>query len=718
MKRSVLISIIIAFLLGVVLTASGFFALKYIEKEPISPGNNRVYIGDVPISEYSIVAKPFTLKEGKELSDYVYKSTGHRLKVRFKAGEHNIFLSKKTESSVFHIENGDIYLVAKGDELSHLVGVCANSILGFSFAKEKREHLLYEDKSIYIPTELVLNDNTGWMPEREPIVCLWNPSMTRGAYYNPKTAKDVDILAYSDDDLYEYVKMMQHLGFTGIQVTDICAAWAEFGSYEFVQERLRFIADAAHSLGMKFTLWVWGSEFNGYGWNDKSVVYHGDTIYEIDLPEVTRTYDKYYDIYAELADCADRVIVHYFEPGNVFTMKNAGYFARKLYDRFVAVNPDVNFGINVYSNYFNIDELKESLSDLADKITYYTLDAIQMDDYLTARSTIRDNGLKYGIWSWGVIEREIDQTASLSVNSRVIKNTYLRTQQYDEIIKPDYWSEMDSYHILNVFSLYCSGKLLRDPSLDADALIDEAAKAVVGTEYSTEFSKVLRLLQKARGGNSIEEFAEGTNYLLSSDTYPAKEILAESEEAIRIIDNLLTIDGFKCSLPIPVDVHRILELMRPHLLQIHAFAGFRLEYEEICQAASDGATSEELQALVNKAAYKNIDEYNVVTGVWGINEQRVQFLMLDRFCENNGLSIPANTKVDHLMKQRIYGEFGSLQSTSDSMLTFKRAKGFQLGRPVSEARMKKLIDELIEEGFLSEYEDDPSKVYVTDWYKY
>ncbi len=717
MKKLTPAKAVISIFLGIILMLSCFFIYRHIKTAPAKAGSNTIMIGDVPLSDYCIVSRIDTYFESRKLADYIYKSTGNRLKIKFKSGKHNIFLSKKTDNTILHIEKGDVYLLAKGKELDRLVTVCANSLLGFSFAGEDREHLSHEKETLYLPSNLTINSNSGWMPEREPIVCLWNPSMTRGVYYNQNTAPESDILRYSDDDLYEYVRMMQHLGFTGIQVTDICAAWAEFGSYEYVHERLRFMADAAHSLGMKFTLWVWGSEFNGYGWNDTSVKYHGDSVSEIDLPEVTETYEKYYNIYAELADVSDRVIVHYFEPGNVHTMKNAGFFARKLYEKFAAVNPDVNFGINVYSNYFNVDVLKDSLGDLADKITYYTLSALQMDGYGEVRQIIADNSLKYGIWSWGVIEREIDQTAWLNVNSRVIQDTYLNTMAYDGITKPDYWSEMDSYHILNVFSLYCSGKLLTDPTKEADSLVFEAANAAVGEAYGEDLAKVLLLIQKARGGNDIHQFAEGDFFLLESPDYPAEEILKESNEAIDILDGLLAVEDLKCTIPVSVDMHRILELIRPHLLQIRAFAEFRVAYDEMCKMAEAGESRDSLQKMVAAVALKDIEEYDVVTGVWGVNEQRIQTKFINGFCEKYGLNPVHNDRVDNGRKQRIMGEFKSLQITSDAMLLFDKKTGFQMGAAYGEAETERLVNELVSEGLLSESDEDPSKVYVSDWNK-
>jgi len=288
---------------------------------------------------------------------------------------------------------------------------------------------------------------------------------------------------------------------------------------------------------------------------------------------------------------------------------------------------------------------------------------------------------------------------------------------YDGITKPDYWSEMDSYHILNVFSLYCSGKLLVDPSRDADSLILEAANAIAGEAHGEELAKILLLIQKARGGDDFHQFSEGYFFLLESPNYPAEEILKESSEAIDILDGLLAVDDFKCTIPVPVDVHRILELIRPHLLQIQSFAEFRIAYDEMCKMAESGASRESLQKMAEDATLKDIEEYNVVTGVWGVNEQRIQTKLINEFCEKYGLNPVHNDRVDNGRKQRIMGEFKSLQITSDAMLLFDKKTGFQMGVAYGEAETERLVNELVSEGLLSESDEDPSKVYVSDWNK-
>ncbi len=713
MKSNRFIKTIIIIMLGIAILVSGIFVFnKITDRGSGEHVNNSVFIGDVPISEYRIVSKSGTDKESRLLADYIYKSTGTRLKISRFHGKRNIFLSTDSETDSLRIEKGDVYILSSKD-LNGLVDIAANSFFGYAFAGTDSEHFLYTEKEILLPKELSINSDSGWMPEREPIVCLWDPSAPRGVYKNINTAKEIDILSFSDDMLYDYVKTMQHMGFTGIQVTDICAAWAEFGSYEYVQERLGFIADAAHSLGMTFTLWVWGSEFNGYGWKDLSVSYHGYTEEDTDIEAVRATYEKYYGIYSGLADRTDRLIIHFFEPGHVYNMKNTAFCTRMLYDKFTAVNPDVKVGINVYSHYFDFYSLYDELGDIADRITYYTLPADGMDNYANVRTAMLNRGVDYGIWSWGLIEREIDQTAAMNVNASVIKKAYTSTREYDYILKPDYWSEMDSYHILNYFSLYVSSHLLMDPDADSEELLHDAAERITGEKYADDLYFVLKLIESARSGESAESFREGDQNVIFSKDYPASSIYESACKAELILDELAAASDIKTSVPFPIGSKRLFELIKTHVTQIKSYADFRLRLDELREEAESLSAAELRNRLTD--IYVMIPEGDSVTGVWGVSEQRAETQYVNGFCREFGLEPVYNASVDEGRKARIYGEFESLQANSATRLEFDPAGGFQMGVAFGETDTERLVFDLVKEGILSLSES--GKVYITEWEK-
>ena len=721
---------LISLLCGVLLALAGcLFAFKmglFREKSALvkDPAAIEVFIGDTPVTEYAIVQKSGINSAASELSDYIYSVTGKRLKTRikFKNGEKYIAVSKEKKlrdyDSRILINDGNIIIRgATDEECVKAVRAFANIYLGLSFAGEAREHVLSTTGDVvYIPAT-VYNCMEPWMPEREPIICLWKTNMTRGAYYNYSTSLKSEVLSYSDDMLYSYVKMMHDCGFTGIQVTDMCSAWAAYGNYEYVHDRLRFMADAAHSMGMKFTLWVWGSELTGYGWTDDSVEYYLDYDgnrydYAKDNPRALAAFDKYYSIYAELADCSDRVIGHYHDPNNLTSQEDIAFFAKMLRDKVKEVNPKVDFGVESFTNMINIYTL---MGELGTDFTMYSgADTTGDISWDTFRSITRENGLGYGIWSWNLAEMEIDQLAEMNVNSKIIKSVYLKTAESDAIAKPTYWSEMDSYHVVNLFSLFVAGRLLQNPGEASEGALMDSAAAVVGTEYAEMLYQVLTLIEDARSGDSFESFkwgADNNQYIFYSSDYRPAEIYHRAEEALEYLDEMINADIQCNTISLPVSVSELLKLVATHVEQIREFAWFRLKYDALAAMPEGEVSAEDVAAI-----YVPVCEFDAVTGLWGQPEARAQYELIERLCDDRGLEVPHNKVFDYYRKQRILAELISYQKKSEKCCYFDKETCFQFGLAVRREDCKRLVEELTEEGILSE--SDNGMVYITDWRRY
>ena len=720
---------IICLLCGVLLSLAGcLFALKigaFREKGELykHPGSLNILVGDTPIDEYTIVQKSGINSAASELKDYIYKATGKNLKTKLTFGGVNKYIAISKEKKLrdydsrILINDGNIIIRGASDEdCIRAVREFANLYLGLSFAGESREHLPAEEgETVLIPAN-VYECAEPWMREREPIICLWKTNMTRGAYYNYSTSLKSELLSYSDDMLYSYVRMMHDCGYTGIQVTDMCSAWAAYGNYEFVHERIRFMADAAHSMGMKFTLWVWGAEFTGYGWQDDSVEYYKSETqyyeYAMDNPRAVAAFDKYYSIYAELADCSDRVIAHYFDPTNLTKQEDIAFFAAMLRDKFRAVNPEVDFGIESFTNLVNIYTMQGTLGN--DFTMYSGADNSGAISWDVFRQITKDLGLGYGIWSWNLAEMEIDQLAEMNVNSKLLKDAYLKTAESDAICKPSYWSEMDSYHVVNLFSLYVSGRLLQNPGADSAAVLKEAAASVVGTEYADKLYEVLTLIEDARTGKSFDSFKwqEGNeDYLFYSSDYDAAGIYERAEIALSYLNEMIDAELAGNTISLPISVTDLLKLIKPHVQQIREFADFRIKYDELAARPAGAVSAEDVAAI-----YTPVCEYDVVTGLWGQPEARAQYELVERLCESRGLEVPHDKVFDYYRKQRIYAEFTAYQKKSGECCYFDKETGFQFGTAFRKEDCKRLVEELVDEGILSEASD--GRVYLTDWKRY
>lgn len=705
---------------------------RYITTDMDYP--KEVFVGETAIDEYVIVL-PKKTSEVKEaaagkLQEYISEVSGKILPI-IKRGEWKqtqkaiVFADCEQEELLnttlpydFEAENGTITIRCATEEVYEKgVNVFANTYLGFAYAGSDGEHISTLSQILRLPSDTAFLDEgtITWMEEREAIVCLWKTNTSRGAYYDGNTSLASEIMSYSDDQLYEYVKMLKYCGFTGIQVTDMCSNWAAFGGWEFVHERLRIMADAAHSLDMNFTLWVWGAEFTGYGWTDETVTYDlADTGYAYDNPQVVDTFDKYYSVYAQLADCTDRLIVHYSDPGQLTKSEDIGYFAAVLRDKFRSVNPDVIFGVNCWNNDIDLGILKQYLG--TDFIAYEGGEFDAPDGRVSFRATCNYFEIPFGTWSWNGCEMEIDQLAQMNVNAKLLQKRYQEAVAADQARGESvYWSEMDSYHLLNVFSLYCAGHLLQNPYLNAEEVLRSAAYDMVGEKYGEDMYEILDLIQDARTGDSYDTFFHSSeNYILKSDDYDAEDILNRCNRLLPILQEMIEEDLNTNVIPLPCSLTGLLKLIEPHIAQIQQFARFRINLNELENRYKNGEDKESLQKMLDEI-YEPIPEYNCIIGMWGQVEARAQYELLEEFCEKSGLDVPKDEVFSYYRKQRLYQEMCSYQKGKEDI--YYRKKGlYQWGAAYGEETTIELENELIKERLLSETED--GYIYVTDWENY
>lgn len=703
----------------IVISVSLVFFCRRDKKDTVA-GSTIIYIGDNLIDDYTIVSASGSRSDNAAslLKEYIFKASGKTLRVSGKAQEKRIELSVVFgyAGDKIRINDSNVELIATStDELLSVVYAFSNMYLGFSFAGEERERITAKSNVIYVPSKVNSESNI-WMEEREPIVCLWKTNVPRGQYYNTNASLESELLSYSDDELYEYVRMLKHCGFTGVQVTDICAAWAQYGGYDFVHERLRYIADAAHSLGMKFTLWVWGAEFTGYGWVDDSVVYldGNEYRYSYECPEAVATFKKYYKIYAELADCSDRVIMHFKDPSNICESEEVGFYAAMFRDMVKEINPDIDFGVSDYTHDYQLDIL---LQYLGNDVTFYSDPTIgDEENNRKFRTYCSLTGTRYGIWSWNLGEMEIDQLAKMNVNADIIKSVYQSSKAQDGILKPSYWAEMDSYHVLNIFSLYCEGHMLINPELEPDELLMVISRELVGKKNAEKLFETAKLIQDARSGESWDSFKWGLeDYIIESENYKSDTLFEEATKCLGYIDEMLNDESLECTIPFPVDAKTFLKLVRPHVEQIRRFAEFRMALNRAEDFLSEGVEKETLEKYV-ASMYKAIPNYNTLVGVWGQSEAISQYKMLSEFCAKAEITMPRDDVFIHNIKEYVYQE----------MIAYQKNRNYRNEYNIDDSNImvtimgRELIDtvvlELEEEGLIEKVGD--YLFVVSDWEDY
>jgi len=465
---------------------------------------------------------------------------------------------------------------------------------------------------------------------------------------------------------------------------------------------------------MKFTMWVWGAEFADNGWVDDEVInFYGSGDFARNDPAVQAVFDKYYNIYAELADCCDRVIGHYYDPGNLMFAEDIAFYAKMLKDKCLAVNPDIDFGISCWVDVYDKNVFVQTLGN---DVTLYECGWREdPGTYASFRTQISSLGCRLGTWAWNTCEMETDQLAQMNFNLEIIRSVYDTARQYDHIMKPSYWSEMDANHVINVFSLYCAGHLLINPDTTSEEIYKQISTATVGPEYAETFAEILSIIQDARSGTSYDTyFWKNENYILKSPDYPAESILVRCEQVLPVLDEMIEKEIESYSLPLPISLNDLLQLVRPHLLQIQDYAQFRVDLRELEQDYADGV---DLQVLENRLyeISEPVKNYNTVIGAWGQIEARAQYEMVMAFCEKTGLEVPMhaafqNERKDRIMAQLITGqmELDEPHKVSDTFYQWGLAYG-----PEETAR---LVQELVDEGLL--IRDEDGLVYLANWDNY
>lgn len=686
---------------------------------------NQILVGSTPLSEYTIICSEESLLSARDaLAFYIQQTCGEAPKAGSVSANEvsdssyiRLLLTEETsDTSAPHISIADGNITIAGATpkmVQEGIILFADTYLGWIKAGTAEEHISNTASSLSLPINTVFENP--WIDQREAIITLWNINYARGTFLNSNTSLKCDVMSFSEDQLYEYVKMLKFCGFTGIQVTDMCSAWAGAGGYEYVHERIRILADAAHSLDMNFTLWVWGSEFTGYGWVDNSVTYEilEGTSFVYENPDAVACFEKYYSIYAELADCCDRLIIHYYDPGNLTHAEDIAYFAGMLRDKFFAVNPQIDFGISCWVDIFDKNAFVAALGN--DITLYESGHHTDLTQYNAFRSFTLNTGCRLGTWAWNTCEMEIDQLAQLNFNLEHIRNVYQDARNYDSIMKPSYWSEMDSYHVLNAFSLYCAGQLLINPDRDSDELVSEVAMYAVGEEYADAFAQILLLIQDARTGTVWDTYWWSTeDFILRSDDYPAEDILNRCNTYIPILEEMIARNLDTNTMPFPISLTDVLKLMLPHLQQIRDFAEFRIAFDALKADYAAGVSTDILQNTLNEIATP-INEYNCIIGLWGQIEARAQQELISLFCQESGLTQPLFAYYDAERIHRIYSQLVVYQKgKNEPVITYYPY--FQYGIAYRYGETDRLIRKMIEDGLLVETAN--GGVYLADWDNY
>jgi len=477
----------------------------------------------------------------------------------------------------------------------------------------------------------------------------WTPQFPRGVFYNPDADKRVNFWLYGDEQIANYVDMFDSFGFSGGQFSDSTYAYAVNGSREAVRSRQFKLAQALRANGQNVTYRVWAAQFSGFGWVDPDVTYKpaaGNTAFND--PQVRAGFEKYYNHYAELAPYVDVLIAQFYDPGQLTNRADVFNYMHLLLDKFRAKKPGIQLGVTFWS----AGSWKEGseATFMQELIDHGFSDALLLENTMphTYKPGVREGlheearrrNLQLGVWGWHTAEIETDQNPTMHVNAQLLAHFYRQIKNGVQQIHPlTYWSEMEAYHLNNIFTMYAAGQLLWNPDRDPDEILREITEGIWGPRNGPRMLEAVKLIQDVRSGPTWETYW-GRPATARLSVAEAQDDLRRADAAIASLEKMPTDPHFVPKFPLPFPPATFVELTLPHLRQIKQFAEFRLEFLQIQAAAKKGAAKDELTKLA-QAAWKPIPEYNTWVGVFGQYEARMQEKLLMDFAHENGLELKA-----------------------------------------------------------------------------
>ena len=570
---------------------------------------------------------------------------------------------------------------------------------------------LQQTDALVIP-ELNLSESP-WIRYREWTIAPWSPHSVRGMFYNPYADKRMNIYLYDDKRLSEYVEMFDWFGFSGCQLIEACYTYSVFGSIEAAQQWQKTIIKNLRENGQQASLWTWVAEFTAHGWVDTDIVYtpkEGKTAFED--PDVRRSFEKYYDHFANLAPYIDRFFAHFFDPGRLHNYDDVYNYMHLLESKLKAKNPNIELGIDGWAKggKYLLDWQGKGFDDY----TFLTMSIPHFftpgeREWLFAEAGKLD--MKLGIWGWYTAEYETDQMASMYVNAQLLQKLYLELQNGALKIHPiQYWSEMEAHHLNDIYTMYASGQLLWNPQRPWREILEEFVCGIWGPVNGQKVLSALELIQDVRSGPSWDTYWcwLPTHRVGTAD---ANDDLRRADNALARLEGLDVDSGFVSKFPLPFPPKTFIELMIPHIKQIRLYSEFRLKVAALEKAAAEGASKETLEKMLTDA-WQPVPEFNTWVGVFGAQEIREQKKIVADLRNKYNLTAKDPLWLRYLEADRILQRFRVIQSSLKGPLTLSPAEAtaeFNWPMENSLDRFQKLISDGVVE------KAAPDRYQLTDW---
>ena len=230
-----------------------------------------------------------------------------------------------------------------------------------------------------------------------------------------------------------------------------------------------------------------------------------------------------------------------------------------------------------------------------------------------------------------------------------------------------YWSEMEAYHLNNIFTMYAAGQLLWNPDRNPDEILSEIANGIWGPRNGPQILKALKLIQDTRSGPTWDTYWTNKSKLLAAD--PNID-LQRATECIAAFEQMKTDNEFVPKFPLPFPPSTFVELIIPSLKEIQQLAKSRVDIAEIRKAAANGVSKTELSNMVT-SAWTPVLEYNNWIGMFGAPEAATQEKMFNQLVTDLGLQVTAPRWVRWRDANRLLQVLQNKQRNYSEPYTFK-----------------------------------------------
>jgi hypothetical protein len=636
------------------------------------------------------------------------------------AGNSVIVLSSKSSDAITSSSPEAYTLETRVMKKHHVVLATGKTELGLKRAVQR---LILESRQqktgLAIPA-LNISEHP-WIAKREWTICPWAPDRVRRSFSNPNADKRLNIWLYGDQQIKDYVEMFDWFGFSGCQLMETSANYAAMGSPEAFHDRQIKFAKAVRENGQNVTYWVWAAQFDDYGWFDKDAVYDpakGNTAFND--PKVRATFEKYYNGYAKMAPYVDLLIAHFYDPGSLTNREDVFSYLKLLQDKFKAKNPKVQLGIDFWA----AGSPSEYMQQLIDHgfgnslLLEMSLPHIYPEGKREAlHKEAKQRGLKMGMWGWYMTEYETDQMPMMHVNAKALKGFYQQIRGGAHKVQPiTYWSEMEAYHLNNIFTMYASGQLLWNPDRDPDEILKEIAEGIWGPRNGPHVLEALKLIQDVRSGPAWDTFWWGTKAYRLGTADPQQD-LDRAEKILAALEEMKTDTVFVPKFPLPFSPATFIELTLPHIRQIRAFAASRVKMGEVREIAKNKGSKVKLTRLLNEA-WQPVPEYNTWIGSFGQPEANMQEKMLTQLAKELQLELQTPGWLVYRNAGRYLQRIQNIQRKQHTPYTFKIdgavIRGAEFTWPAEQAKV--YMDLLIREGCV--VPSDGNTYRLANWEEY